>query len=42
LEEGIRDRLKTLKYDQAPNLVGAAKILRQQVPWTRKRKVSKG
>lgn len=36
LNDGVEDRLKKLKYDQTPNLVGAAKILRQQVPWTRK------
>lgn len=41
LKEGVEDRLKTLKYDQRPNLVGAAKILRQQVPWTRKGKARK-
>lgn len=41
LKDGIADRLKKLKYDQTPNLVGAAKILRQQVPWTRKGKAEK-
>ncbi len=41
LKEGIQSRLKTLKHDQTPNLVGAAKILRQQVPWTRKSTTTK-
>jgi hypothetical protein len=41
LKESIGDRLKKLKYDQNPDLVGAAKILRQQVPWTRKVPVAK-
>jgi len=36
LQEGIKTKLKNLKYDQTTNLVGAAEILRQQVPWTRK------
>jgi predicted alpha/beta hydrolase family esterase len=41
LQNSIADRLKKLKYDQTPNLVGAGKILRQQVPWMRKGKTAK-
>ena len=32
----VRSRLKTLKFEQTPNLVGAKAILGQQIPWTRK------
>lgn len=37
LKEGIEDRLQQLHYDQRPDLVGATKVLRQQVPWMHKK-----
>jgi hypothetical protein len=36
LMEDINARLKQLKYNQTPNLVGARKILDQPVPWIKK------
>jgi metacaspase-1 len=36
LMDGVGARLRHLKYDQTPNLVGAAKVLHQPVPWTGK------
>jgi hypothetical protein len=36
LMDGVGARLRHMKYDQTPNLVGARKILNQPVPWTGK------
>ncbi len=41
LTDGIAARLKTLKYNQTPTLVGATKILSQQIPWVHKRPTRK-
>ena len=41
LKEDIGDWLKKAKDDQTPNLIGAAKILRQHVLLTRKGKTAK-
>lgn len=37
LMDGVKERLKKLKYPQMPNLVGAKEVLKQTVPWGGKR-----
>jgi len=33
LMDGVKERLKKLKYQQVPNLVGPREVLREGVPW---------